>query len=254
MRNSGRPALTVETTTLLYLFFGALCAWLVLRSVPKLYKGRLEAIDNHLLRAFRRPENPAIPLGPKWLPQAAQDVTSLGSGTNLTIATSILVGFLCLNRRFRATGFLLSSLGGGLLLCQSLKGFFMRRRPTVVPHLAHFAPASFPSGHSMGAALVYLTLGSIFSRQVTGLLAKTYFLSMALALAVAVGVSRVYLGVHYPSDVLAGWAAGALWSSACAQAARWLQHQGRVEPPTEIVGAAEIGSPTPKDGWRGAAL
>jgi undecaprenyl-diphosphatase len=166
-------------------------------------------------------------------------VTALGSGTNLTIVTGILVGFLCLNRRFRATGFLLSSLGSGLPLCQSLKGLFARRRPTAVPHLVDFDPASFPSGHSMGAALVYLTLGSIISRQVSGLRAKTYFLSVALVLAVIVGISRVYLGVHYPSDVLAGWAAGSLWSGLCAQVARWLQHQGSVEPPTETGKAAE---------------
>src|ERR1700745_3131110 len=202
-----RPALTIETTTLLHLFFGAVCAWFLVKNVPKIYKGRLEAMDNHVLRAVRRPDNLSIPIGPPWLPQAAKDVTALGSGTNLTIATGILVGFLCLNRRFRATGFLLSSLGSGLLLCQSLKGFFARRRPMVVPHLVHFDPASFPSGHSMGAALVYLTSGSIIPRQVTGSPAKSYFLSMALVLAVIVGVSRVYLGVHYPSDVLAGWAA-----------------------------------------------
>jgi undecaprenyl-diphosphatase len=228
-----RSALTIETTTLLHLFFGAVGAWLLVKNVPKIYKGRLEAIDNHLLRALRRPENLAVPIGPKWMSQAAKDVTALGSGTNLTIATGILAGFLCLNRRFRATGFLLGSLGSGLLLCQSLKGFFARRRPEVVPHLVHFDPASFPSGHSMGAALVYLTSGSIVSRQVTGSLAKTYFLSMAVVLALVVGVSRVYLGVHYPSDVLAGWAAGSLWSSVCAQGARWLQRQGGVEAPTE---------------------
>src|SRR6202008_2839699 len=158
-----RPALTTETTTLLHLFFGAACAWILVKSVPKIYKGRLERIDNHLLRALRRPENLAVPIGPKWMSQAAKDVTALGSGTNLTIATGILPGFLCLNPRFRATGFLLGSLGSGLLLCQSLKGFFARRRPEVVPHLVHFDPASFPSGHSMGAALVYLTSGSIVS-------------------------------------------------------------------------------------------
>jgi undecaprenyl-diphosphatase len=230
-----RPALTVETTALLHLFFGAACAWLLVKTVPRIYKGRLEAIDNAILRALRRPKNLSIPIGPKWLPQAAKDVTALGSGTNLTIATGVVSGFLCLNRRLRAAGFLLSSLGSGLLLCQSLKGFFARRRPTVVPHLVEFDPASFPSGHSMGAALVYLTAGSIVSRQVTGKLAKTYFLSMAVVLSLIVGISRVYLGVHYPSDVLAGWAAGSLWSSACAQAARWLQRQGSVEAPGEAV-------------------
>ena len=228
-----RPALTVETATLLHLFLGAACAWLLVKSIPRIYKGRLEAIDHALLRALRHPGNLSVPIGPKWMPQVAKDVTALGSGTNLTLAAGILAGFLCLNRRFRATGFLLSSLGSGLLLCQSLKGFFARRRPTVVPHLVHFDPASFPSGHSMGAALVYLTSGSIVSRQVTGKMAKTYFLSMALVLSVIVGVSRVYLGVHYPSDVLAGLAGGSLWSSACVQAARWLQHQGGVEAPTE---------------------
>ena len=233
MQPRPRPVLTVETSTLLHLFFGAACAWLLVKTVPKVYKGRLEAIDNKVLRALRRPENLSVPVGPKWMLTAAKDVTALGSGTNLTIATVILAGFLCLNRRFRAAGFLVSSLGSGLLLCQSLKGFFARRRPTVVPHLAHFDPASFPSGHSMGAALVYLTSGSIVSRQVTGKMAKAYFLSMALVLAVVIGASRVYLGVHYPSDVLAGWAAGSLWSGACAQAARWLQNQGGVEAPTE---------------------
>jgi undecaprenyl-diphosphatase len=233
------PSLSVETKTLLHIFFGALFAWLVLRSVPKLYRGRLEAIDNQLLRALRRPDDLAIPVGPKWLPQAAKDVTALGSGANLTMVTGILVGFLYFNRRFRATGFLLSSVGSGLLLCQSLKGFFARRRPTVVPHLVDFDPSSFPSGHSMGAALVYLTLGSIIFRQVSGSRAKTYFLSVASTLAVIVGASRVYLGVHYPSDVFAGWAAGSLWSAMCAQVARWLQRQGSVEPPTETGEAAE---------------
>ena len=231
LRNSVWP-LTVETTTLVYIFTGAVLGWLFLKGVPRLYKRRFEALDNGLLRALRRPDNPEIPIGPKWLPEAAKDATALGSGTQLAVATGILVGFLCLNRRFRATGFLLSSLGSGLLLCQSLKGFFARRRPMVVPHLVDFDPSSFPSGHSMGAALVYLTLGSIISRQVSGPRAKTYFLSVAVILALIVGVSRVYLGVHYPSDVLAGWGAGSLWSAACAQVARWLQHRGSVERPT----------------------
>jgi undecaprenyl-diphosphatase len=237
MGNEKHSSLTIETTTLLHLFVGAVCAWVALKTIPKLlprlYKGRLEALDNELLCALRHKDNLAIPIGPKWLPDAAQDITSLGSGTDLTIVSGILVGFLCLNRRFRAAGFLLVSLGSGLLLCESLKDFFVRRRPNVVPHLARFDPASFPSGHSMGSALVYLTLGSVVSRQVTGNLAKAYFLSVAVGITTLVGLSRIYLGVHYPSDVLAGWAAGSLWSSACAQTARWLQHRGEVEKPAE---------------------
>jgi undecaprenyl-diphosphatase len=239
MPDENRDGLTIETAALLQLFCGAICIWIGLKVVPGLYKSRLAAIDNFLLRVLRRGDNPAIPVGPEWLSQAAQDVTALGSGAELTIATGILVGFLCLDRRFRAAGFLLSSLGSGLLICELLKGLFLRRRPNVVPHLTRFDPASFPSGHSMGAALVYLTLGSIISRQVVGSTAKAYFLSVALTLALLVGVSRVYLGVHYPSDVLAGWAAGSLWSAACAQAARWLQRRGDVESPMEISAKVE---------------
>ena len=81
-------------------------------------------------------------------------------------------------------------------MCQLLKDLFVRRRPTAVPQLTHFDSKSFPSGHSMGSALVYLTLGAIISRQSQGWIAKIYFLSVALLLAMLVGISRVYLGVH----------------------------------------------------------
>jgi undecaprenyl-diphosphatase len=135
--------------------------------------------------------------------------------------------FLCLQRRFRAVGFLIVSLGSGLIPSYLLKKFFFRERPTVVPRLTHFDPSS----HSMGAALVYLTLGGILSRQTRRLLKKAYFQSIALALSVLVGISRIYLGVHFPSDVLAGCAVGSFWSAICTQAARWLQSGGTVEPP-----------------------
>jgi undecaprenyl-diphosphatase len=212
-------------------FWGRAAAWTFVKLAGKIRRGGIDEIDNQILRAFRRPENSAIPLGPNWLPEVARDVTALGSGADLSLVSTILVGFLCLNRRFRAAGYLVASLGSGMLLCQFLKDFFVRRRPTVVAHLTHFDPESFPSGHSMGSALVYLTLGGIISRQVKGPIAKLYFVSVALLIAVLFGLSRLYLGVHYPSDVLAGWAAGSLWSSACTEAARWLQRRGVVEPP-----------------------
>ncbi len=233
-RAQTRPSgfhLIPETATFLDLCIAACCGWIFIRLAAKVKGGATKGLDETILRMLRHRDNPAIPRGPKWLSHASHDITSLGSGTNLTLASGIAVGFLCLQRRFRAAGFLIVSLGSGLMLSYLLKNFFLRERPTVVPRLTHFDPGSFPSGHSMGAALVYLTLGGILSRQTRHLLSKAYFLSVALALSVLVGISRIYLGVHFPSDVLAGWVVGSLWSTICTQTARWLQREGTVEPP-----------------------
>jgi undecaprenyl-diphosphatase len=194
--------------------------------------GKTNAMDDKILKALRHSENLAIPIGPVWVPNVARDITALGSGVNLSIATAIVIGSLCLGRRYRAAGFLVLSLGSGTLLSRALKDFFFRERPTLVPRLTHFDQKSFPSGHSMLSALVYLTLGGIISRQTRERGAKTYFLAVAILLSLLVGTSRVYLGVHYPSDVLAGWAAGSLWSTLCTQTARLLQHGGHVERPS----------------------
>jgi undecaprenyl-diphosphatase len=229
-----RPALTTETATFLDIFVLAISAYTFLRLASKIQRGRTESFDQRMLRALRRPENPAIPKGPAWLPEVAEDLTSLGSGSTLTLVTFLVVGALGLVRRFRAAGFLLFSLGSGTVLSRLLKNFFVRERPTVVPRLTHFDPGSFPSGHSMLSALVYLTLGGIVSRQTRGILAKAYFLFSAVFVSLLVGLSRMYLGVHYPSDVLAGWAAGSLWSTLCTQTARLLQRRGQVERPAEV--------------------
>ncbi|MBV9491333.1 MAG: phosphatase PAP2 family protein [Verrucomicrobia bacterium] len=222
---------TTEAATFLELFLGSLLVLGFLRLAEKVQAGKTNAIDEGILRALRHPENPAVPKGPPWLAEMAQDVTAMGSGPNLSLITGVVIGFLALNRRFRAAGFLIVSLGSGMVLSRMLKDFFVRPRPTVVPKLTHFDPGSFPSGHSMLSALVYLTLGGILSRMAANPVAKRYFLSVAIALAMLVGASRVYLGVHFPSDVLAGWAAGSLWSGFCAQVARALQRRGTVEKP-----------------------
>jgi undecaprenyl-diphosphatase len=234
-KDQKKGPLATEAAIFLNFFAIALCAWTFIRLAGKIRRGGTDEIDNQILRAFRRSDDLAIPLGPGWLPEVARDITALGSGANLTLASAVLVGFLGLNRRFRAAGFVSAALGSGLLLCYLLKNFFVRRRPTVVPHLTRFDPQSFPSGHSMGSALVYLTLGAMISRQTKGLPAKVYFASAALLLAILVGISRVYLGVHFPSDVLAGWVAGSFWSTACSESARWLQRQGAIEPAGTVV-------------------
>ena len=147
-------ALPIETATFLNLFISAVCAWILIRLGGTIRKGGKHELDSRILRMLRRSDDPAIPIGPKWLPDAARDVTSLGSGANLSLATGIVIGILCLNRRFRAAGFLLASIGSGMVLSQLLKDFFERERPSVVPRLTHFDPGSFPSGHSMLSALV----------------------------------------------------------------------------------------------------
>jgi undecaprenyl-diphosphatase len=98
-----------------------------------------------------------------------------------------------------------------------------------VPHGAIVYTASFPSGHAMLAAVVYLTLGALLARVQPRLVLKLYLLGLAILLTIAVGVSRVYLGVHWPTDVLAGWTLGAAWALFCWAAALWLQRRGQVE-------------------------
>jgi undecaprenyl-diphosphatase len=110
-----------------------------------------------------------------------------------------------------------------------MKWAYARPRPELVPHGAEVYTASFPSGHSMMSAVVYLTLGALLARTQSSQGAKIYILSVAVILTVLVGTSRVYLGVHWPTDVLAGWALGGLWALICWLAMLWLQASGQVE-------------------------
>jgi len=158
-----------------------------------------------------------------------RDLTALGSNVVLLIFTSAVAGFLAVRRQSHALALVVVSTGGGFLLAQALKLVFARPRPDLVPHLAKVYSSSFPSGHSMFSAVVYLTLGALLSQLVEERAIKIYFLAVACFLTFVVGLSRVYLGVHYPTDVLAGWAAGLAWAVLCWMAAAYLQRRGKVE-------------------------
>lgn len=185
--------------------------------------------DSRILHAMREPDDPHDPIGPRWLEEAARDVTALGGHAILTLLVGSVVGGLAIARRHHAAVFILVATVGGALLSTALKELYSRPRPDVVPHLAYVTSASFPSGHAMLSAIVYLALGAMLARLVEGWGAKLYFVAVAAVLTLLVGASRVYLGVHYPTDVVAGWAAGVAWAAVCWLTERRLQRRGVVE-------------------------
>lgn len=189
-----------------------------------------ETLDGALLLALRAPGDLADPLGPHWVEEAARDFTGLGGVAMLTFVVLSAALFLALAGK-RASALAVCIAGGGAaLLGVVLKGWFDRPRPDLVPHAVRALNESFPSGHATGAAAVYLTLGVLLARAVPDPEAKLWLVVVTIAVTLMVAASRVYLGVHWPTDVLAGVAVGAAWASLCWLVEVSLQKRGAVEP------------------------
>lgn len=223
----------LDLILLLTLLFAVGGIWVFIELADEVSEGETQRIDEAILLALRNPDDRADPLGPEWLEEVGRDMTALGGWAVLTLVTLAVSGYLVMRRKFHALGLVLSATVGGTVLAHLLKELFSRPRPDLVTHLSYVMTASFPSGHSMMSAAVYLTLGALLSRLIEEIRLKVYFLSLALLLTFLVGFSRVYLGVHYPTDVLAGWAAGLSWALLCWLVAGWLQRRGMVEKPQE---------------------
>jgi undecaprenyl-diphosphatase len=219
----------VDLAVLLTVLASSAGAWAFVAVAHAVNAGSTQSFDETLLRAMRDPNDPAHGRGPEWLEEFMRDLSAFGGIAGLCLLTASISGYLAISRKYHALTLLLVATLGGWLLSSVLKTLFDRRRPEVVPYLAHVSTSSFPSGHSMLSAVVYLTLGSLLARFVRKRRLKLYFLSVALLLTFLVGVSRVYVGVHWPTDVLAGWSAGLAWALGCSLAARWLQRHGAVE-------------------------
>lgn len=183
------------------------------------------AFDTEILLAFRQPGQPGVPIGPLWLEGAMRDITSLGSSAVLVLITAATFVYFLLIRRPATALLIFVAVAGGQVLSSLLKVGIDRPRPELVSHLVSETSLSFPSGHAMLSAVTYLTLGSLASRFLNGQTTKIYVLSLAVLTTLLVGISRVYLGVHWPSDVLAGWCAGFAWAMLCWLAARLLQRR-----------------------------
>ena len=192
-------------------------------------EGGTKAFDRRMVVAMRNPEDLSDPVGPKWLEEMGRDLTALGGVGVLSLLSLASAGFLVLDGKRRSAVFLLGAVAGGLILSFALKSGFDRPRPDLVPHGAYVYTTSFPSGHAMMSAVTFLTLGSVLAQSQRRRRLKVYLILLALLITLAVGVSRVYLGVHWPTDVLAGWAVGAGWALFCWLIARWLQKRGAVE-------------------------
>jgi undecaprenyl-diphosphatase len=185
-------------------------------------------IDRQLLLMLRDAGRPDDPLGPRWVEASWREITALGSDIIVGLITVLVMGFLLMHKMVRSALLLLVAVAGGGLLSTLLKLTFARPRPDFVQHMVEVSSASFPSGHSLISAVVYPTLGALLASLSPTRTAKVYYLASAFLLMVLVGVSRMYLGVHYPSDVLAGWALGLAWALACWVGSQMLQRRGKL--------------------------
>lgn len=203
----------------------------------KVMEGGTMGFDTRVAHFFRPPGTPG-PIGPDWLHEMARDVTSLGSMVVLCFLIAAVAGYMLLIRKQGAAVLVVGSILGGTVISFGLKLLFNRPRPEIPGGIQVFT-ASFPSSHAMLSAVTYLTLGALMTRVAAGARLKAYFMGLAVFLTVVVGLSRVYVGVHYATDVLAGWCVGSAWAVLCWVVALQLQRSGQVEKPGP--GADEVG-------------
>ncbi|WP_232283628.1 phosphatase PAP2 family protein [Sphingomonas sp. PAMC 26617] len=192
-------------------------------------EGDTEAFDIAVLTRLRHATEGDAP----WktaLRAAMLDLTALGDNATLVIVVAMVSGFLMLARQRQLALLLVAASATGGLLTTALKLLFDRPRPDVVAHLASFGTASFPSGHAMNSAVIYLTLAGLVALAVPTLRLRVYILCCAVALTSAIGLSRLYLGVHWTTDVVAGWIAGSGWAVLWWSIAWWFRAHKAYSP------------------------
>ncbi|MDE2486325.1 MAG: phosphatase PAP2 family protein [Alphaproteobacteria bacterium] len=184
------------------------CLWGFLSVMGEVREGDTYRLDSRILLALRRPGDLAVPIGPRWLQETARDVTALGGFTVITLVVVVGVLMLWLHRRRIQAAVFLAAVLIGQAAAEGTKHLVGRNRPDLVPHLDQVYSSSFPSGHSAMSPIVYFTLAGILAAGETNRASKSLLLGLAAVLVLSIGASRVYLGVHWPTDVLAGWAMG----------------------------------------------
>ncbi len=218
----------LDVLAALFVFAGA--SFTFLKLVSEIREGDTRSADQAILLALRDPNDLSNPIGPQWLEIICRDLTSLGSPTVLALITIAAVSYLWIDGKRAVAAFVAAAIVGGAVLESLLKLGFARPRPELVSHLVTVDSFSFPSGHATMATITYLTLGVLLARVQERRRMKLYLLTVASILALLVGFTRVYLGVHWPTDVIAGWCIGTAWALGCWLIATWLQNRGTFEP------------------------
>lgn len=199
------------------------------KAASEVIEGDTLGFDRAVLLFLRQTGDPATPVGPLWLRQVMVDITALGSLAVLTIITTFAAGYLVASRKPALAAFMVGAVVGGALISTLLKAVYARTRPDLVAHLVGTDSASFPSGHAMNSAVTYLTLAVLLARAEKSVAVRRFLISMAIGLTLTIGFSRLYLGVHWPTDVAAGWIVGGLWAAACSLWAKRLQSHHTIE-------------------------
>jgi undecaprenyl-diphosphatase len=226
-----------------------LSIWGFIGLTDEVREGDTQAFDDWVMNALHRGGQTTI--GPSWLIEAGINITALGSVAVLTLVILFAASYLRLQRKYHAMWLLIIATISGQLLSSALKWFVGRTRPDEAIHLVEVSTASFPSGHSMLSAVVYLTIGALLAKVEPRRRVKAFWIVTAMVVTLLVGLSRIYVGVHYPTDVLAGWAAGLSWALICWLAARMLQRQGKVEGNPNSFPAADAERPVQSKTLRG---
>ena len=220
-----------EPQVLVTLVLIAGAVWMFAELAGEVLEGDTADFDERMLLSLRVAGDLTDPVGPGWFEETARDITGLGGFGVLALLTLVAAGYLLLHGKNHTALYLVLAIGSGILMSTVLKHVFDRPRPDLVPHAQVVYTSSFPSGHSMMSAVVFLTVGALLAGVQTNLRLRAYLLGVAALITLLVGASRVYLGVHWPTDVLAGWTAGAAWALLCWVVYVRLRRRGQVEQP-----------------------
>jgi undecaprenyl-diphosphatase len=224
---------TIQTSTMASILIIAVLLFAFGFIAQQVAEGKTSAFDHQVMLALRNSAD-SSPIGPAWLVEAARDLTSLGSILVVGITTLAVAGYLFLAAKPAVAWLMLIAVVGGIALNDLLKFMFARARPDFVTHATRVFTTSFPSGHATLSAITYLTVAALLARSQPSFTLSLYFMSLAAFLTVLIGVSRIYLGVHYPTDVLGGWCIGVAWAIGCWVIMAYLQSAGRIAPPSPL--------------------